>query len=468
MMTAIEDITLREYELWHPDEEQKAQITEWLKKPSSQDRERIDLLHDEEYMKIKLVDGKPEIKADKFVGSVQFDGNRDNSQNSFRISVIPKIYQKETDNVWKKTAAIIDFADGVSEDDIIESQEMYFEEDIEPTLADSLSSQLVKQANELLRRGLLKSYVAHTENISSLRGKLLLRGQIINDATCKQQFSCEYDELEYDNMDNRIILQSLILCERQTRDPDIRMKVLRLVQQFSSVVNDVKIKKFDIDRTMNSYTRQNAHYKKIHNTCKLVWEHSGISDFLDAHSSFIQPFFVNMNKKFERFVERLFKKYHGKGKDVHAQMTDDAWYIDDGRKKKMIPDIVLMDGEKLVEIIDVKYKSILYESDLYQIGFYLHEYVGKDKISSLKRAFAVLPKYEETKDGKRNTYDQTRKYTATSSEIEIHEKRINVDDILELKFPILFPTLLKGKNESERKKDLEGKVTELITKNKKI
>ena len=121
MMTAIEDITLREYELWHPDEEQKAQITEWLKKPSSQDRERIDLLDDEEYMKIKLVDGKPEIKADKFVGSVQFDGNRDNSQNGFRISVIPKIYKEDTKDVWKKTVEIIDYANGVSEEDINKS-----------------------------------------------------------------------------------------------------------------------------------------------------------------------------------------------------------------------------------------------------------------------------------------------------------------------------------------------------------
>ena len=60
---------------------------------------------------------------------------------------------------------------------------------------------------------------------------------------------------------------------------------------------------------------------------------------------------------------------------------------------------------------------------------------------------------------------QTRKYTAASATITIHEKRINVDDILKLKFPILFPTLPIKKNKSERKKDLENKVTELITEN---
>ena len=450
-------ITLREHKTWEPNNDQEEeQVAKWLENLSSRDMELMEL--SKEYLEINFdpVSKKPKIKASQFVGSVQFDGYGD-PEDGFRINVIPKIYQEYTPDVWKKIAEIIDFAGEVSEDDIIESQEMYFEENIEPTLEDSLSYKLIRESNELLRKGLLKSYVVHTENISSLRGKLLLQRQMINDATHKPHFFCEYDELEYDNIDNRIILQALISCERQTRNPDIKTKALRLIQQFSSVVNDVKIKKFDIDRTMNSYTRQNAHYKKIHNTCKLVWEHSGISDFLDAHSSFIQPFFVNMNKKFERFVERLFKKYHGKGEDVHAQMTDDAWYIDDGRKKKMIPDIVLMDGEKLVEIIDVKYKSILYESDLYQIGFYLHEYGRNSSQTPLEKGFAVLPKYEVIqKDGEKTSYEQESIYTATKSKIKIHEKRINVDKILEL---------LK-KNESERKIELQKQVEQLLTKNK--
>ena len=44
--------------------------------------------------------------------------------------------------------------------------------------------------------------------------------------------------------------------------------------------------------------------------------------------------------------------------------------------KKMYPDIIIMNmkDEKVTKIIDVKYKPKLYESDLYQIGFYIHEY----------------------------------------------------------------------------------------------
>ena len=335
---------------------------------------------------------------------------------------------------------------------------MYFKENKEPILADSLSSQLVMQANKLLHRGLLKSYVIHTENLSTLRGKLLIQGQMVNDAMCRPQFFCEYDELEYDNMENRIILKSLILCERQTEDSDIRMKVIRLIQQFSSVVSVVTLRMSDIDRVMNSYTRQNDHYKETHNTCKLVWEHYGVSDFLDEHSSSIQPFFVDMNHKFESFVERLFKENHGLD-NVRAQKAKRGWNVDEGHNKNIIPDIVLMEGEILKEIIDVKYKPNLYEDDLYQIGFYLHEYTVDDSQTPLKKGFAVLPKYEVIqKDGEKIRYDQERIYTATKSKIKIHEKRINVDKILGIIGD-------KKKNESERKIELQKQVKELLKEN---
>ena len=456
-------ITLREHKTWEPNNDQEEeQVTKWLENLSSRDRE---LMEDtKEYLEINIdpVSKKPKIKASQFVGSVQFDGYGD-PEDGFRINVIPKIYQEYTPDVWKKIAEIIDFAGEVSEDDIIESQEMYFEENIEPTLEDSLSYKLIRESNEMLRRGLLKSYVVHTENISSLRGKLLLQRQMINDATHSPYFFCEYDELEYDNIDNRIILQALISCERQTRNPDIKTKALRLIQQFSSVVSDEKIRKFDVDRAMNSYTRQNEHYKKIHKICKLVWEHSGISDFFHGNYSLIQPIFVDMNEKFEGFVQNLISKHHGQGEHVHTQKTKPGWDIDTGGTRGIRPDIVLKDVKrKKSKIIDVKYKKELLDSDRYQIGFYLHEYSDQKRTEG----FAILPEYGETKDRcgfgncpKHQKYYETRIFTATKTKIQIHEKRINVDEILKsIKNPI----------ESERKKALKNHVKDLITKNKKI
>ena len=108
----------------------------------------------------------------------------------------------------------------------------------------------------------MRTYVVHAENTKSLRGKLLLQNQILNDAMCKPQFFSEYDELEYDNIENRIILQALTVAERNINDRDLRMKTLRLAQQFSSVVEKVSISKHERMRMIRNYTRQNNHYKK--------------------------------------------------------------------------------------------------------------------------------------------------------------------------------------------------------------
>ena len=61
-----------------------------------------------EYLEINIdpVSKKPKIKASQFVGSVQFDGYGD-TEDGFRINVIPKIYQEYTPDVWKKIAEII-------------------------------------------------------------------------------------------------------------------------------------------------------------------------------------------------------------------------------------------------------------------------------------------------------------------------------------------------------------------------
>ena len=149
-------------------------------------------------------------------------------------------------------------------------------------------------------------------------------------------------------------------------------------------------------------------------------------------------------------MERLFRENHGLD-NVRAQWAKHGWDDTEGRGKKIIPDIVLTEGKTLKAIIDVKYKPELHEDDLYQIGFYLHEYGGKTQIA-LEKGFAVLPEYE---DDKKIMHNKTSIFTATRSRIKIHEKRINVDIILEL---------LK-KNESERKIELQKQVKELLKEN---
>ena len=422
-------IILHENGTWpnkHNEDEVK-RSNEILKQLDDKDRKVIKELNDNNWFEITELTSGIQIRAKQFVGKHDF------VNAGFKLSVIPKIFDMNDENVWKDTMAIIDFAGGIKIKEIAKSQKIYFEENYEPTLTDHLCRQLVEECNQLLRRGLLRTYVVHAENTKSLRGKLLLQNQILNDAMCKPQFFSEYDELEYDNIENRIILQALTVAERNINDRDLRMKTLRLAQQFSSVVEKVSIRKHERIKLMENYTRQNIHYKNAHKICELIIENSGISDIYHGDYSLVKPFFVDMNKKFEGFVTQLFRDYYiGEGK-VKEQRPQKAWKVDEDMDKKMYPDIIIMNmkDEKVTKIIDVKYKPKLYESDLYQIGFYIHEY-GMESQEPLDEAFAILPRYSDEKNGEIRDNTKDDNYEAIRSEKTIRLRRINVHKLLEL------------------------------------
>ena len=120
--------------------------------------------------------------------------------------------------------------------------------------------------------------------------------------------------------------------------------------------------------------------------------------------------------------ENLFKKYYYDPEQVITQDEEKAWKGDGLVARRMRPDIIIREGNEVKEIIDVKYKiKGVTTGDLYQIGFYMHEY-GKESTNKIEHAFAILPKSEGQKEGS---------YEATKTGKMVHIKRIDVNDCVE-------------------------------------
>ena len=205
-------------------------VKEWFSGMNQQDTKLCNWLDERSYLKIgKKNNGHCELKAGRHVGTAEF--------SQFTVRIIPKIFKKHDKLDAAMLPEIIDYADGVRLKNISESHEIYTSASTSMTLREHYGLRLTQEVEELLRRGLLKSYVTHEEDVKSLRGKLIMRNQMRNDSAQRMQFFCEFDELEYDNVENRIILQALIVCERTMRDnrvgAEVRRRVFRLIQQFS-------------------------------------------------------------------------------------------------------------------------------------------------------------------------------------------------------------------------------------------
>jgi 5-methylcytosine-specific restriction endonuclease McrBC regulatory subunit McrC len=258
---------------------------------------------------------------------------------------------------------------------------------------------------------------------------------MINDAMLRPQFFCEFDELEYDSVENRIILQALTIVQRTSNSNNIRMRSMDFAQRLSGQVTKTIVTKPERQRIMQSYNRQNLRYQRIHSMCEQVIVESGIGDIYSGDTSYVAPIFYDMNEYFERFVQKLFEKRYGKKTlDVKAQFSTNAWKGEGNLgPRRMKPDITIWDGDICKHIIDVKYKTNdISTGDLYQLGFYMYEFSKKYNFDKpeIKNAIAITPKFSDAGEGT---------YTSITGK-QVFVKRIDVNDCLKY---------LKENNEQE-------------------
>ena len=406
-------IVIPERDKWKASSKVRKEIGQSL---GRQDKEALAQL--ESVYRIKsnfdLKDEALKIETNQYIGSIRLpDAEID-------LNIIPKIFKNNTEKL-KDTMILLAVANNTKIKHVMEGQKNFFEEHKEPHFVDPLHFTLCLRYDELMRQGLLKSYVVHAEDTSSMRGKLLLKHQMLNDAMRRPKFFCEYDELEYDSIENRVVLQAMTIVERTSKNPHIKMKSMNYAQRLSGVVQKENVRRPERQRMMHSYNRQNARYRQIHGTCETIIERQGIDNIYSGEHSHVVPIFYDMDKEFERFVSNLFDKYYEGPGYVDTQIQEKAWKGEGLGSKGMKPDIIIREGREVKEIIDVKYKTKdVTTQDLYQIGFYMHEY-GKDNKDpdSIKRAFAIMPKYPGAKEGS---------YTATKTKKVVHVKRIDVND----------------------------------------
>ena len=290
-------IILAEYEEWSEQEE----VTAQERKKTGKSLGKEDKIVLEELKKLYQIEHylstnhELEIKANQHIGSVFLP----NMKTEFQV--IPKMFKGKPEYLVD-TSILLAFANNISIKDIMEDQKNFYSKDMKSQLINPLHWTLSSQYDKLARQGLLKSYVVHAENTSSMRGKLLMNQQMLNDAMRRPKFSCEYDELEYDTVENRVVLQAMTTVERTSKNHSVKMKSLNYAQRLSGVVQKENVRRPERQRMMHSYNRQNYRYRDIHQTCEKIIEEQGIENIYSGIHSHVVPIFYNMDNEFERFV----------------------------------------------------------------------------------------------------------------------------------------------------------------------
>lgn len=227
-----------------------------------------------------------------------------------------------------------------------------------------LGTLYVNGLNNLIKRGLGRTYISKQESLSLIKGKINISESIKQNKFIRRRMICEYDDFSEDNTLNQILkatVSVLIKCPRL--DSKIKRKLIKLKLYFSH------IKTIQLSNSLFlkcKYNKNNLHYRILINISQLIFEglitnESRIGkniEFLD----FIRD--KQMAKLYEKFVLNFYKHHLDKSKyKVHSPRI--RWSLNEKINEFELSILPTMQTDIVIEnkienkqlIIDTKYYS---------------------------------------------------------------------------------------------------------------
>lgn len=232
---------------------------------------------------------------------------------------------------------------------------------------------------DAVRQGIPRRYIDCEDDLRALRGRLNVGRQFTVLAVNQSKLACRYDELSTDTALNQIMKAAVERLSRLSRTSDNQRRLSELAFGYADVspvpMSALRWQDVQLDRT-------NARWKDLLALAKFI-----LGDQFQTTSTGTQAGFsllFEMNTLFEQYVGRMMRRaLVGSGLIVHLQggKLFCLESIDDGRRLfQTKPDIMIKDGDRVVHVIDTKWKRIcpqtedpkqgIAQSDVYQMMAY--------------------------------------------------------------------------------------------------
>lgn len=241
-----------------------------------------------------------------------------------------------------------------------------------------LAAILAKGIGQQLKQGIYREYMDRTEDMTVVRGKIVMPGTIKNRIARERILTCEYNELSENNLLNQILKTTVLLLLRHADVKPEYKDGLKKEMLFFANVDTIDLT--SIRWSAICFQRNNQTYRMLISLCQLIIEGMLLTTETGEHklASFIDE--QRMSRLYEKFILEYYRKEFP---TIHVSAAQIPWALDDGIGT-MLPvmqsDITLALGEKVL-IIDAKYYThttqaqydthTLHSSNLYQIFTYV-------------------------------------------------------------------------------------------------
>jgi 5-methylcytosine-specific restriction enzyme subunit McrC len=259
-------------------------------------------------------------------------------------------------------------------------------------LLDLFAKVLVNATKLILKRGIDKNYIDHTEEITGVKGKLNISQTLKSNLLLKQKTICTFDDFSSNIIANRILVSTINrLVRTKGLDRNLKYELVNLNRMLSNIpIIEVTNSAFKLVKIH----RNNRFYGFVMNVCQIIHENTlpseakGVFKFSDFTRDDSK-----MNQLFEAFVRNFYKIEQTEYNIVKKESIQWQFVSADSISSRYLPqmetDITLENDRKKI-IIDAKFYretlTINYDQEriksanIYQLFSYLlNQRNGTDK-----------------------------------------------------------------------------------------
>jgi len=249
------------------------------------------------------------------------------------------------------------------------------------TVLELLIRLFCRRLADAVRQGMPRRYLEHEDDQPSLRGRLDVTRQFSRNAAAPQKLACRFDDLSPDIALNRVIRAAISRLLRLAQAAD-NQRMLRELSFAYADVTDVPVKALRWD--LITLDRTNQRWREL---LSFAWlflsdRHQQTSaGSIDGHALLLE-----MSTLFENYVARLLPRVMaGSGLQVVSQGGHrDCLFEGQTGRFRTKPDLIIRRGERVVMVIDTKWKRMtpqiddpkqgISQGDIYQLMAYSQLY----------------------------------------------------------------------------------------------
>jgi len=311
-----------------------------------------------------------------------------------RIEILPKTSTELCDPVESRKVLLKMLAT-VEDLKLVQFEQSHLELLKQP-LYELLIGHFLQAVVHLVRRGVRSEYQRVARQTPFLKGQLNVTKQINQRPGRQHYFHVSHDVFSPDRAENRLLHSSL----KQVLNWSSSSANQRLARELLFVFHDInESSNFALDFKAWKDDRNIAHYRPLKPWCELILSYQSPIAMVGQHKglSFLFP----MEQLFERYVAKQLTRKLPSNLHLKSQVSSSSLTTHNGENWfKLKPDIVIYEKQRVVTVIDTKWKLLdesqgntkqkygLSQNDMYQLFAYGEKYLcGEGEL------YLVYPKY---------------------------------------------------------------------------